>query len=67
MHGCLLSDDGSLGLAMSRAFGDFCLIDYGLNAAPNVFYRKYYHAMMGEFFRIVRSKRPSMCNLISLV
>jgi hypothetical protein len=40
MHGCLLSDDGSLGLAMSRAFGDFCLIDYGLNAAPNVFYRK---------------------------
>jgi hypothetical protein len=40
MHRCLLSDDGSLGLAMSRAFGDFCLIDYGLNAAPNVFYRK---------------------------
>jgi hypothetical protein len=31
---------GSLGLAMSRAFGDFCIIDYGLNAAPDVFYRK---------------------------
>jgi hypothetical protein len=46
---------GSLGLAMSRAFGDFCIIDYGLNAAPDVFYRKEnYHAMMVEFFRIVR-------------
>jgi hypothetical protein len=25
--GCLMSDDGSLGLGMSRAFGDFFIID----------------------------------------
>lgn len=28
------------GLAMSRAFGDFCLKDYGLISVPDVFYRK---------------------------
>ena len=28
------------GLAMSRAFGDFCLKDYGLIAVPDVSYRK---------------------------
>lgn len=28
------------GLAMSRAFGDFCLKDYGLISDPDVFYQK---------------------------
>lgn len=27
-------------LAMARAFGDFCLKDYGLISTPEVFYRK---------------------------
>ena len=35
-----MPDDDYPGLAMSRAFGDFCLKDYGLIAAPDVFYRK---------------------------
>ncbi|CAI8584962.1 unnamed protein product [Vicia faba] len=35
-----MPDDDCPGLAMSRAFGDFCLKDYGLIAAPDVFYRK---------------------------
>jgi len=28
------------GLAMSRAFGDFCLKEYGLSSVPDVSYRK---------------------------
>lgn len=28
------------GLAMSRAFGDFCLKDYGLSSVPDLSYRK---------------------------
>lgn len=28
------------GLAMTRAFGDFCLKDYGLSSVPEMFYRK---------------------------
>lgn len=35
-----MPDDDCPGLAMSRAFGDFCLKDYGLIATPDVFYRK---------------------------
>lgn len=35
-----MPDDDCPGLAMSRAFGDFCLKDYGLIAVPDVFYRK---------------------------
>ncbi|KAK7287252.1 hypothetical protein RIF29_00425 [Crotalaria pallida] len=35
-----MPDDDCPGLAMSRAFGDFCLKDYGLISAPDVFYRK---------------------------
>ncbi|CAK8542035.1 unnamed protein product [Lathyrus sativus] len=35
-----MPDDDCPGLAMSRAFGDFCLKDYGLIAAPDVSYRK---------------------------
>ena len=35
-----MPDDDCPGLAMSRAFGDFCLKDYGLIASPDVFYRK---------------------------
>lgn len=35
-----LPDDDSPGLAMARAFGDFCLKDYGLIAIPQVSYRK---------------------------
>ncbi|XP_010683599.2 probable protein phosphatase 2C 65 [Beta vulgaris subsp. vulgaris] len=35
-----LPDEDSPGLAMTRAFGDFCLKDYGLISTPQVFYRK---------------------------
>lgn len=35
-----MPDQDCPGLAMSRAFGDFCLKDYGLIAVPEVFYRK---------------------------
>ncbi|XP_068634466.1 probable protein phosphatase 2C 73 [Aristolochia californica] len=35
-----LPDDDSPGLAMARAFGDFCLKDYGVISIPQVSYRK---------------------------
>ncbi|KAJ0234968.1 protein phosphatase 2C 65 [Hirschfeldia incana] len=35
-----MPDDDCPGLAMSRAFGDFCLKDYGLLCVPEVFFRK---------------------------
>ncbi|CAE6085220.1 unnamed protein product [Arabidopsis arenosa] len=35
-----MPDDDCPGLAMSRAFGDFCLKDYGLVCIPDVFCRK---------------------------
>lgn len=35
-----LPDECYPGLAMTRAFGDFCLKDYGLISTPNVSYRK---------------------------
>ncbi|XP_010490517.1 PREDICTED: probable protein phosphatase 2C 65 [Camelina sativa] len=35
-----MPDDDCPGLAMSRAFGDFCLKDYGLVCIPEVFCRK---------------------------
>lgn len=34
-----MPDDDCPGLAMSRAFGDFCLKDYGLVCTPEVFCR----------------------------
>lgn len=33
-------DLDSPGLAMTRAFGDFCLKDYGLSSIPEVSYRR---------------------------
>lgn len=35
-----MPDQDCPGLAMSRAFGDFCLKDFGLISVPEVFYRK---------------------------
>ncbi|PIA37453.1 hypothetical protein AQUCO_03000197v1 [Aquilegia coerulea] len=35
-----LPDENSPGLAMSRAFGDFCLKDFGLISTPKVYYTK---------------------------
>lgn len=35
-----LPDQDCPGLAMARAFGDFCLKDYGLISTPQVTYRK---------------------------
>lgn len=35
-----MPDQDCPGLAMSRAFGDFCLKDYGLICVPNIFYKK---------------------------
>lgn len=35
-----LPNNDSPGLAMARAFGDFCLKDYGLISVPEVSYRR---------------------------
>ncbi|KAL9253697.1 putative protein phosphatase 2C 65 [Drosera capensis] len=35
-----LPDEDTPGLAMTRAFGDLCLKDYGLISVPQLFYRK---------------------------
>ena len=35
-----MPDEDCPGLAMARAFGDFCLKDYGLISTPEVFYRR---------------------------
>lgn len=35
-----LPDQDSPGLAMARAFGDFCLKDFGLISVPEIYYRK---------------------------
>lgn len=35
-----MPDEDCPGLAMARAFGDFCLKDYGLIAIPEVSYRR---------------------------
>ncbi|KAL9227746.1 hypothetical protein vseg_003397 [Gypsophila vaccaria] len=35
-----LPDEDSPGLAMTRAFGDFCLKDHGLISVPQVFFRR---------------------------
>ncbi|PWA36692.1 protein phosphatase 2C family protein [Artemisia annua] len=35
-----LPDNDSPGLAMARAFGDFCLKDFGLISVPDIFYRR---------------------------
>lgn len=35
-----LPNNDSPGLAMARAFGDFCLKDYGLIAVPDISYRR---------------------------
>nr|GFD21708.1 probable protein phosphatase 2C 33 [Tanacetum cinerariifolium] len=35
-----LPNNDSPGLAMARAFGDFCLKDFGLISVPDIFYRR---------------------------
>lgn len=35
-----LPNNDSPGLAMARAFGDFCLKDFGLISVPDIFYRQ---------------------------
>jgi len=35
-----MPDEDCPGLAMARAFGDFCLKDYGLISTPEVSYRR---------------------------
>ncbi|XP_010922660.1 probable protein phosphatase 2C 73 [Elaeis guineensis] len=40
VHRLWLPNDDSPGLAMARAFGDFCLKDFGLISTPQVSYRK---------------------------
>lgn len=35
-----MPEDDCPGLAMARAFGDFCLKDYGLISVPDISYRK---------------------------
>ncbi|XP_010931503.1 probable protein phosphatase 2C 73 [Elaeis guineensis] len=40
VHRLWLPNEDTPGLAMARAFGDFCLKDYGLISTPQVSYRK---------------------------
>lgn len=40
IHRIWLPDEDCPGLAMARAFGDFCLKDFGLISTPQVSYRK---------------------------
>lgn len=40
VHRVWMPDEDTPGLAMARAFGDFCLKDYGVISTPQVFYRK---------------------------
>ncbi|MQM07762.1 hypothetical protein Taro_040602, partial [Colocasia esculenta] len=40
VHRLWLPDENSPGLAMARAFGDFCLKEFGLISTPEVTYRK---------------------------
>ncbi|KAJ3676115.1 hypothetical protein LUZ60_003527 [Juncus effusus] len=40
MHRLWRPDNESPGLAMSRAFGDYCVKDYGLISVPDVVYRR---------------------------
>ncbi|URE18736.1 PP2Cc [Musa troglodytarum] len=40
VHRLWLPDEDSPGLAMARAFGDFCLKDFGLIATPQISHRK---------------------------
>lgn len=35
-----LPNNDSPGLAMARAFGDFCLKDFGLISVPDIYYRR---------------------------
>lgn len=35
-----MPEENCPGLAMARAFGDFCLKDYGLISTPDISYRK---------------------------
>lgn len=40
VHRVWLPDQDTPGLAMARAFGDFCLKDFGLISVPEIYYRK---------------------------
>ncbi|EFJ12321.1 hypothetical protein SELMODRAFT_235030 [Selaginella moellendorffii] len=40
VHRVWLPHENSPGLAMARAFGDFCLKDFGVIAVPEVYYRR---------------------------
>ncbi|CAN6469643.1 unnamed protein product [Victoria cruziana] len=43
VHRLWLPDENCPGLAMARAFGDFCLKDFGLISVPEIFYRRLTH------------------------
>ncbi|KAL2523855.1 putative protein phosphatase 2C 18 [Abeliophyllum distichum] len=45
-----LPNSNSPGLAMARAFGDFCLKDFGLISIPDVYY---HHITMGDEFVVL--------------
>ena len=49
------------GLAMSRAFGDFCLKDYGLSSVPDVSHRK---LTKQDEFVVLASDGVSIQNLL---
>lgn len=40
VHRIWMPEDDCPGLAMARAFGDFCLKDYGLISIPEIFFRR---------------------------
>lgn len=45
-----MPDDNCPGLAMARAFGDFCLKEYGIISTPELSYRK---IMPGDEFVVL--------------
>ncbi|XP_016900653.1 probable protein phosphatase 2C 18 isoform X2 [Cucumis melo] len=53
-----LPNNDSPGLAMARAFGDFCLKDFGLISVPDVYYR---HLTARDQFVILATDGFSIC------
>lgn len=56
-----LPNNDSPGLAMARAFGDFCLKDFGLISVPDIYYR---HLTKRDEFIILATDGVSLCSLI---
>ena len=58
VHRIWLPDEESPGLAMSRAFGDYCIKDYGLISVPEVTQR---HITSRDQFVVLATDGVRMC------